>query len=307
MSDRPAIVFGASGFIGRWVVRELLQRSQPVVGVLRAGSEATFHGWGRRPEFVYGDLSVPGVAAELVAQVRPGAVFNLAGYGVDRAEREPYLAERLNAGLVAELVDTCVQAGVPLVHIGSALEYGAAGGVLDETTAPEPTTLYGRTKLQGTQAVIAGGRDRELHGVTARLFTVFGDGEHGARLFPSLRAAAQSGASVPLTSGVQRRDFAWAGDVAALLADLSVAPFIPGEVVNLASGRMHTVRAFAEECAHQLGIAGARLGFGQLETRPDEMAHDGVSVARLQALVGRTATGELRESIRNALATSVRA
>lgn len=305
--DGPALVLGATGFIGRWVVRELLSRGIPVVGIIRSPrrSRDAFAGWATTPEFVTVDLERPGSGRDVVADLRPSVVFNLAGYGVDREERDEQLAERLNAELVRELAEACAQsgtgAGTRLIHAGSALEYGEAGGVLSEHTIAKPTTLYGRTKLAGTLAVTAAARQAGARGVTARLFTVFGEGEHPGRLFPSLVDAAETGAAVSLTDGEQQRDFAWAGDVASLLVDLSAAPFRPGEVVNLASGRMHSVAAFIRECAAQLRLTNEQLHFGALPTRPEEMRHEGVAVERLRELVGYTADGDLAAAVANAL------
>ncbi len=305
--DGPALVLGATGFIGRWVVRELLGRGTPVVGVIRSPRRCrdVFGGWPTTPEFVTVDLGRAGSGRDVIGDLRPSVVFNLAGYGVDREERDERLAERLNAELVRELADACAPSGAAtgtrLIHAGSALEYGTAGGLLSEQTTPEPTTLYGRTKLAGTLAITDAARKSGLKGVTARLFTVFGDGEHPGRLFPSLVDAAETGAAVSLTDGEQRRDFAWAGDVASLLVDLSAAPFSPGEIVNLATGRMHSVAAFIRACAAQLRLTNEQLHFGALPTRAEEMQHEGVAVERLQELVGYTADGNLAAAVTNAL------
>lgn len=307
--EGASLVFGASGFIGRWVVRELLLKGNHVIAVVRDPGRGTdaFAGWSRAPVLHQADLAHAGEGRAVISALRPAVVYNLAGYGVDRTEREESLAERINHHLVAELAAACAAppsgAGPRLVHVGSALEYGVAGGILSEATAPQPTTLYGRTKLAGTRAVAASALTHGTRGVTARLFTVFGDGEHPGRLFPSLIHAAQRRTDIPLTDGRQRRDFAWAGDVAGLLVDLAGAPYESGEVVNVACGRMHSVADFARECAAQLGMPAERLRFGALPARPEEMEHDGVDVRRLRALTRRTANASLGAAIALALGT----
>lgn len=305
-----ALVVGASGFIGRWVSRELTVRGASVVGVVRdpQASGDALGSWSRPPDLVAADLSHPGEARTVIERVQPDLVFNLAGYGVDRTEHDEALSARLNHGLVVELAAACASARrstpLRLLHVGSALEYGIAGGLLSEDTTPQPTTLYGRTKLAGTQALTSAATEAGTYGVTARLFTVFGSGEHAGRLFPALVEAARTGATVPLTDGTQRRDFAWAGDVASLLVDLALSSYRAGEIVNVASGQMHAVAVFVRECAAQLGIPSQKLQFGALAARPEEMHHAGVDVRRLQGLVGRTANTDLRAAIQLALSTS---
>ncbi|MGQ0650074.1 MAG: NAD-dependent epimerase/dehydratase family protein [Gemmatimonadaceae bacterium] len=303
---RHALVLGASGFIGRWVARRLTQLGTRVSAAVRDGgrTKALLDQWNARADIVEVDLEEPGAATELVARTRPSHVFNLVAYGIDRNERDDVRSRRLNHDLVRELARACAPdatwPGAVLVHTGSAAEYGRAGGVLHESAETLPTTTYGRTKLAGTQALAESARDG-TRGVTARLFTVFGDGEHAGRLFPSLRHTAATSAPLDLSDGLQERDFAFVEDVAAALVDVADAPFIPGETINLASGRMHTVQAFVRTAARELGIPDASLRFGSLPTRPDEMQHTGVAVERMQQVLGHALPSGLSEMVTRAV------
>jgi len=298
-----ALVLGAGGFIGRRVARRLALSGAVVHAVHRPGS-ATAAGAPEGIRWTAVDLAPPGAAAEVVDSTRPAITFNLAGYGVDPAERDPALAARINLGIVQELVAACGTRradgweGRQLVHAGSALEYGTAGGDLAETTPPLPTTLYGRTKLAGTRAVEDAAAAGRLRGLTARLFTVYGPGEHPGRLVPSLIAATRNEAPIPLTAGTQRRDFTFVDDVAEGLLRLGILAGTAGAVVNLATGQLETVRRFVERAAAALGIAPARLRFGDLPSRPEEMHHDPVRVARLVALTGWQPVTTIEEGIR---------
>lgn len=303
----PVLVLGASGFIGRWVARELTKRGKPLVVAARDPSATgdVLHRWGAKGAIVTADLAREGAGRALVAKVRPAVVFNLAGYGVDRGERDDAMAERLNAHLVRDLAVACAPttewAGALLVHVGSALEYGTAAGVLHEDGPATPTTTYGRTKLAGTLAVREVASERGTRGLTARLFTVFGDGEHEGRLFPSLLAAARRGTPIDLTDGRQPRDLAWVEDVARALVDVASAPFIPGEIVNFATGRLHAVQAFTRAVAAEAGLSVELLRFGALPTRPEEMWPAGVAVERITALLGAPLPGDLGAIVASAV------
>ena len=303
------LVLGGTGFIGRHVARQL--------GL--AG--ASLHLAARTPDRIaeslarlgltgiplQADLSRPGAGAELIRSVRPSITFNLAGYGVDPLERDPLLAERLNHTLVTELAEAAGAMGSSewpgqhLVHAGSAAEYGAATGPLGDDTPAEPTSLYGRTKLAGTDAVGRATGAGTLRGIPVRLFTVYGPGERSGRLLPALIAAAQAGRDLPLTAGEQRRDFTYVEDVAEGLLRLGlVAAPAPGPV-NLATGRLESVRRFAERAATVLGLPATRLRFGALPGRPDEMAHGEVSTAGLRALCGWVPATTIEEGVRRTL------
>jgi nucleoside-diphosphate-sugar epimerase len=307
-----AVVLGASGFIGRWVASALADAGARAILVARTASSIPGTLRSTDVSVVEADLSREAAVREVLAGLEPAVVFNLAGYGVDRSEREERLALTINAELprwiVEALAVTADQAwsGQRLVHVGSALEYGEIGGDLAESSSPNPTTLYGRTKLAGTLAVQRACSEREMRGITARLFTVYGWGEHAGRLLPTLMQAATHNEPIPLSAGLQRRDFTYVEDVAEGLLRLGVAGggAAPGEVVNLATGRLTTVREFATEAARVLGIAPERLAFGALPTRAEEMQHDPVSVERLRQLLGWVPSTPIADGVREALRAS---
>lgn len=292
-----ALLLGATGFVGRWVATKLTQRGARLVCTTRSSTAvASVSDWPIQAEWVELDLSQPGALARTVADVAPEVVFNLAGYGVDRQERDPDLARRINAEVPAELCAAVAEVPAPgrtgarVVHVGSALEYGEIGGDLAEDSETNATTLYGRTKLAGTRALAERAAELGVASVTARLFTVYGAGEHPGRLLPALLDAARGDGPLPLTAGLQQRDFTWVGDVADGLVRLAQTPSLaawgPGPVVNLATGILTPVRAFVETAAGVLGIEPERLRFGELPTRAEEMAHEPVSIERLRTALG---------------------
>jgi nucleoside-diphosphate-sugar epimerase len=303
-------VLGASGFIGRWVARALCAQGAAVrlVDRSRAAAARWLVEYGVGGEFIEADLTDQAALRALFLDAPPAIVFNLAGYGVNPAERDEALARRVNAELPAALCAAAAAGGdhawpgQRIVHAGSAYEYGAIGGDLAEDSAPAPVTLYGRTKLEGTCGLAAACAERGVRGLTARLFMVYGPGEHPARLLPSLVETARTGATLPLTAGIQRRDFTYVEDVAEGLLRLGLSPAAPGEIVNLATGRLTTVRAFAETAARVLGIPAERLRFDALPTRVEEMAHAEVAVATLKRLTGWVAPTTVETGIRRAVA-----
>jgi nucleoside-diphosphate-sugar epimerase len=281
-------VLGASGFIGRWVARKLAEAGAETALVVRDRTTVS----DLRGKIFEVDLARNNGVEPVFEAFRPAIIFNLAGYGVDQAERDEALSERLNADLPREICGAAAiwkdpsWLGQHIVHVGSALEYGVAGGDLREDGPTQPTTLYGRSKLCGTQQVIESCRKPGMRGLTARLFTVYGPGEHDTRLLPSLIRASKSGQRLDLTGGAQLRDFTYVEDVAEGLLRLGVSRAEPGLVVNLATGCLSSVRSFVEIAARVLGIPGSKLGFGALPTRAEEMRHGPVSVLRLREMTG---------------------
>ncbi|MGE0126702.1 MAG: NAD-dependent epimerase/dehydratase family protein [Blastocatellales bacterium] len=303
-----AVVLGASGFIGRWVARNLCEQGARLFLIIRdcARAKEIFSRYDIHGEIVEIDLTHSGALRELIEKIRPSITFNLAGYGVDRSERDEELAYRINANLIQTLCEAIAECrddewpGQHLIHTGSALEYGEIGGDLAEDSQPAPTTLYGKSKLAGTLALARGCQAYRIKGVTARLFTVYGPGEHEGRLLPSLLGAAQTGQPIQLTEGRQQRDFTYVAEVAEGLLRLGLSSAPPGEIANLATGRLTTVRQFVETAAGVLNIPDDRLLFGAAPTRSEEMSHAPVAIDRLRRLIDWAPRTSISDGVRSA-------
>ena len=287
------LVLGATGFIGRHVTGVLAQCGAEVhVGVRDSGRAAELLRCDQPIARIHSaDLRRERILDPILESVQPAITFNLAGYGIDRSERDQEVAFRINDAMVGELAESLLRhrdpswTGQVLVHVGSALEYGRAKGDLVETTVCKPTTLYGRSKAFGTERLAEVCRNRSLRALTARLFTVFGPGEHEGRILPSLLNAAATGEVLPLTEGLQRRDFTFVGDVVEGLLRLGIAEAESGEIVNLATGKLATIRQFVETAVAVLDLRPEQLQFGSLPTRAEEMEHGPINTVRLRSLL----------------------
>lgn len=302
----PALVMGGSGFIGCWTARALGARGAVVTVAARDAIAAAraLGRPGRDMTIVQVDLADQAALRPLLLATRPSIVFNLAGYGVDASERDPAIMWTLNATLVEALVREVAAlpaddwSGARLVHAGSALEYGPTRGALREDMVAEPTTAYGRAKLQATRALEAASGELSCRAVVARLFTVYGPGEHPHRLLPSLIRTARSGEPLPLTDGRQPRNFTYVEDAAEGLLRLGASDAPPGAVVNLATARLATVREFARAAAAVLEFDASLLLFGALPVRDEEMWHGEVDLARLRTLVAWIPETSVEDGIR---------
>ena len=304
------LVLGASGFVGRWVARALSLVGADVSLAVRntATIEHLASAYGLHGTVHQIDVSDATALAALVKEIRPAVTFNLVGYGVDRSEQNETDGWRINAELVERLCRVVAEGrdlswpGPGLVHVGSALEYGVAGGDLAEDSVPRPRTWYGKTKLAGTEALTRCSMSLGIPTLTARLFTVYGPGENAGRLLPSLVHAADTNTTVELTAGTQQRDFTYVQDVAEGLLRLALVQTEPGDVVNLATGKLASVRDFAEIAARILHLPSTSLRFGERPTRPEEMAHDDVAIHRLRKLTGGVPQTGIAEGVRQTLA-----
>ena len=103
------------------------------------------------------DLAVPDSVARAIGAARPSVVINAAAYtAVDRAEREPEVARAVNATGVAALATHVRDAGARLVHVSTDFVFDGAGSRPYTPHDPaEPVGVYGATKREGEEAVLA--------------------------------------------------------------------------------------------------------------------------------------------------------
>jgi len=108
-----------------------------------------------QPEF---EFDKPETVIAHFAALRPDAVVNCAAWtAVDAAEDDEAGAFRANALGPALLARLCAEADIPLIQISTDYVYdGRKGSPYTEDDAPNPLGAYGRTKLAGEWAALAG-------------------------------------------------------------------------------------------------------------------------------------------------------
>ncbi len=255
------LLTGASGFVGREVVPQLL------------GAGAEVHTLGRSSVDRAGVIHHPadllaGVDRGMVQAIGASHLLHLAweakpGFW-EASENLDWVAASI--GLVRAFV---AGGGQRAVIAGSCAEYDWTGsGRLEEATSPIlPATLYGTAKasLHTVLAKAAPGLGLSL--AWARIFFPYGPGERPERLLGSLLEAAHRGSVAKVSEGSQRRDFIHVEDVAAAMVAILGAP-VEG-VLNVASGEATTVRHFVELASQAAGSAD-RVSYGAIPARPDD-------------------------------------
>jgi dTDP-4-dehydrorhamnose reductase len=95
----------------------------------------------------------------LLDEVRPDIIVNAAAFtAVDQAEREPAVARAINASAPALLAEDAARRGALLIHYSTDYVFdGAKAEPYDEADRTNPLNAYGRSKLEGEEAVRASG------------------------------------------------------------------------------------------------------------------------------------------------------
>lgn len=102
------------------------------------------------------DIGSGEAVRKCVEHHRPAVIINAAAYtAVDKAESEPDAARRINSEGPAFLAAAATQYGARLIHISTDFVFdGAASAPYRPDSAPNPVSVYGRTKRDGERAVL---------------------------------------------------------------------------------------------------------------------------------------------------------
>lgn len=122
------------------------------------------------------DITDAEAVEKMIRENHVDVIVNCAAYtNVDKAEEEPALAERLNALAVKNLAESAKRNDAVLIHISTDYVFGGAQNNTPcrEDQPANPTGVYGKTKLQGEEAIKAVGC-RYIIIRTAWLYSEFG-------------------------------------------------------------------------------------------------------------------------------------
>lgn len=263
------LVVGATGFLGRSLVRALERRGCATYR-LHFQDRRTTDGPGQALH------SVSSQVADIEAAVAGtdwDCVYHLAAAGVSPSERQPADLMEGNLGLLSRVLTAF--AGRPprrFVYTGSCAEYSRAEAPnrINEFHPTLPVNLYGAAKAAAGIWGAALAKRLAMPFVLARLFHFYGPGEASSRLVPYLLHCLRQGVQAQLTGGEQVRDLLYVDDVADALITIGTAPTWPESVYNVCSGEAISIREIGETAARTIGGAAGLLRFGALPYRPDE-------------------------------------
>ena len=237
---RICLVTGATGVLGPAVVEAFLNRGYRVRALARKAPPASL--FGPSVEVFQGDVCDEKILSTIVRDVN--VVVHLAAL-VHVLDPPPSLRpeyERINVRGTETLVRSCGAANVDrLVYFSTIAVYGyTRNRVLTETTAAEPYTFYGRTKLDAERIVLAArNSEGKPFGTVLRLSAVYGPRLKGN--YRRLVRALARRRFIPLGRGDNRRPVIYDKDAARAAVLAAEHPAAIGEIFNVSDRESATV------------------------------------------------------------------
>ena len=243
----PLMICGASGTLGQALGRACAARG--IAYRLTARGACDLH-------------DAESIAAAL-DRIQPWAVINATGWvRVDEAEAEEAAAHDVNVAAAVRLASLCAAREVPVVAISSDLVFdGALGRPYIEDDMPRPLSVYGRTKRDMEQGVLAHGY-QPLVIRTAAFFS-----PHDPHNFAHAVAQRLASGETFLAADDQEISPSYVPSLADTLLDL----LIDGDtgIRHLANDRCLTwadfarliATGFGHDPSRVVGVPGAQLGW----------------------------------------------
>jgi nucleoside-diphosphate-sugar epimerase len=243
---------GATGFVGKQILRNLLERGCSVRALVRDPSR--LHGMPARAALEV--VQTPDLFTEATGRLEEliagsETVVHAAWHAEPGKHHTsplhlPCLIGTLNLAYVFAAVG-----GKRFVGVGSCAEYDPSAGLMSTDTPLAPNTLYGACKASAFQVLRYFLDTEGVSFAWCRIFNLYGEGADERLLVPYIRRQLKAGQEVLLTSGDQVRDFLDVKDAARMITDVALGQ--QQGAANICSGEAVSIRQLAERIADEYG------------------------------------------------------
>lgn len=231
---KKILVTGASGFIGSYCIKMLIDRNYEIHTISRKSIENLVN---ENVSWYNVDLFNNKKIESVFKKVRPTFFMHLAwkmetGLNLNSENNEKWL------NLSKNLISLFHRYGGKRILIsGSCFEYDLNHEILTENSTPlNANNEYGKSKNRLYQYLKSYGAENDLSYIWPRIFFAFGPGQKEQSLLPYVMTGLMNNSKIELTDGNQRYDYIYVKDVALALILLLESSY-NGDV-NVSSGKV---------------------------------------------------------------------
>ncbi len=249
---RHILLTGATGFVGRHVLKSLLVRDVNLSLISLEGEEKKIPSSSK--------IKVVHSTADLFSEspdwwrekcIGIDTVIHLAWY----VKPGKYLVSNKNLDCLMgtlTMAKACVHSDVKkFVGVGTCFEYDVSNGYLSVNTPLLPTTPYAAAKTSVYLMLSQYFKTVGVDFAWCRLFYLYGEGEDERRFVPYLHTRLKAGEPAELTEGKQRRDFMDVEDAGRDIVKAALGR--EKGPLNICSGNGITIRELAIQIADEYG------------------------------------------------------
>jgi nucleoside-diphosphate-sugar epimerase len=285
---RRVLVTGATGFIGSWLTRSLLEKGFKV-GIIKRDDSSPWRIEDLVNQLaVYNhDLSDTDSIHEAFVDFKPDIVFHLATYyTVEHKLAEIPTLINTNVLATVNLLEAAKDSQTKLfVNTSSCFVYKQKSTQLSETDELSPLNLYAATKLQAEETCTYYAETYALPTVTFRLFPPYGPADNERKLIPFLIKNYLQNKSPDLTTGKQQWDFIYVNDIVDAYIRLLGNEFKgKHQVFNIGTGNAVSLREVASTIGQILGSK-VQPNWGKVPHRKNEVWFTSANISKANAIL----------------------
>lgn len=270
------LITGATGGVGRFVVRELLAQRYQIACLVRDPAKIK----SSDVQVVEGDLSDFPRIEKLFADFKPEGIVHLGWIGVDQKDKS-------NPGQIYNLqvtVDLLRLAQIyrvkAFIGMGSESEYGVHNKKIDERAANKPLSKYAIAKFATGLIAEKMCEDAGIHFTWLRLFSSYGPGDRSGSLMSVLIQTLLKNEPMNLSECIQVWDYVHARDIAGLIGVILQNPQEPG-FYNLGGGDARILKEIVHMIADRIDPS-ADLRFGKVPYGVSQNMHLEADISKLK-------------------------
>jgi len=239
------LVTGATGFIGNYVVKELLKRRQHVIATSRNLDKAHSYEWFSQVEYIPCDLNVMQENFFQFFQ-KPDLLIHLAWEGLPNYKDLFHLEENLFSNY--RFLKNMIEHGLKSLAVtGTCFEYGMQSGTLSEDMESKPDNPYGLAKDTLRKFLEQLQKKINFEFKWVRLFYMYGKGQSSNSILSQLDRALEKGeADFNMSGGEQLRDYLPVEKVAEYIVKIATQNKVIG-IINCCSGNPISIRKLVEK------------------------------------------------------------
>ncbi|HWY28049.1 MAG TPA: NAD-dependent epimerase/dehydratase family protein [Candidatus Sulfotelmatobacter sp.] len=285
LSNKSVLVTGAGGFIGKHLVRELLQRGIEVGGVDKIPWPKDF---AVSSKLSYLQADVNSTISRWRASPGMKIVHLAAITSVQESVRKPLATVRANIGATCRMLDLARKIDSErFVFASTAAIYGDKRSSSRETDTPAPASPYAVSKLASEYYCKIYSSLYGIPTVVLRYFNVYGPGQsnHYAGVITRfVKEVLRGKPPVIFGDGTQTRDFVFIDDVIRATVDCLTKRVIGGTILNIGTGRSTSITLLARRILYLFDLK--NLQPIQASPRVGDLKNSKANISAAQTMIG---------------------
>lgn len=302
IQKEKVLITGGLGFVGSQICREFLKRDVELF-VLDNESRGRRDNIADLPlSYIKVDIRNLKPLKRIISDIAPSRLIHLAAmHFIPECNRDPALCMENNVLGTENILQVCRLNGLKRLVLASSMAvYPIKDGANLETDPPQPSDVYGESKLINEIQAQRFHRETGIDTVAVRLSNVYGPRETNAHVIPEIMEQLADGKDQIRLGNIEpKRDFLHVSDAARGFYCLSSKPLPEGfHIVNLGSGQELSIRQVLELIADILKRAVTPI-HDPNRFRKAERMHLLADIKHISGLVGWQPQIKISEGIKD--------